>query len=554
MPVSDNRPFSKVIVIGAGFSGLAMACQLQRKLNCDDYTIYDRSAAPGGAWWANKYPGCAVDIPAVFYSLSFAPNPDFSKVFPPQAEILEYFNGVAKKFDVSRHIVSNTEWEGAYWQEKSKIWLVKLKDLLTGGIFYQECQVLVSAVGGLVNPNLFNLPGVETFQGDIIHTARWKENISFQQKDVIVVGNGCSAAQLVPAISNEAKSVTQFIRTPQHYLHNENIQVSDTWRFIFRHMPIALWILRVVVFLYLEGTAARFNMDANGIKARKASADRSEAYIKRTAPEKYWPLLIPKFEIGCKRRVFDTTKYIGCLQQDNIHLTDDPIVGVQPHSILTQSGQEHSADTILLATGFSLTQYDVELIGRDGRTREDHWDEYGYKEAYKSIAMSGFPNFFYILGPNSGKGHTSTIYSIENYVDLVVTAITPVIKEHSSFVEVKPDSERLYNERLHESITKTVFNTSCGSVSHFYNFFACLRKRVDQEMQYFIDQKSQKNWFIYPWSSFAMWYSTHWDRADDWVYDVSSPKLSNNMQSLTKFSSRPNLAKRNGCSELVSQH
>lgn len=207
MPVSDNRPFSKVIVIGAGFSGLATACQLQRKLNCDDYTIYDRSAAPGGAWWANKCqytcqdyvsisnmasdPGCAVDIPAVFYSLSFAPNPEFSRIFPPQAEILEYFNSVVKKYGVSRHIVPNTEWEGAYWQEKSKTWLVKLKDLLTGGIFYQECQVLVSAVGGLVNPNVFNVPGVDTFQGDIIHTARWKANASFQQKDVIVVGNGC---------------------------------------------------------------------------------------------------------------------------------------------------------------------------------------------------------------------------------------------------------------------------------------------------------------------------------------------------------------------------
>ncbi|KAJ5681952.1 uncharacterized protein N7477_001892 [Penicillium maclennaniae] len=197
------------------------------------------------------------------------------------------------------------------------------------------------------------------------------------------------------------------------------------------------------------------------MKTRTVSADSSEAYIKETAPEKYWPLL-PKFEIGCK------------------------------------SDQEYSADAILLATDFSLTQYDVELTGRDGRTLEDHWNEFGYKEAYKSIAMSGFPNFFYILGPNSGKGHTSTIYSIENHVDLVIKVITPVIKEQSSFVEVKADSERLYDEKLHASIAKTVFNDSCGS--------------------YFIDKKSRKNWFIYSWSSFAMWYSTHWDNADDWIY------------------------------------
>lgn len=132
-----------------------------------------------------------MDIPAVFYSLSFAPNPDFSKVYPPQAEILEYFNKVADKFDVSRHIVRNTEWEGAYWQDLTNSWLVKLKDLSTGQTFYHECKILISAVGALVNPNRFGIPGVETFEGDIVHTAAWKADLSLHQKDVVVVGNGC---------------------------------------------------------------------------------------------------------------------------------------------------------------------------------------------------------------------------------------------------------------------------------------------------------------------------------------------------------------------------
>ncbi|KAJ5045881.1 hypothetical protein NUH16_002704 [Penicillium rubens] len=302
----EKRISSKVLIIGAGFSGLATACQLRREHNCDDYVIYDRSSSPGGTWWANKYPGCAVDIPAVFYSLSFAPNPDFSKVYPPQAEILEYFNKVADKYDVSRRIVRNTEWEGAYWQDQTSSWLVKLKDLTTGQTFYHDCKILISAVGALVNPNRFDVPGVEDFEGDIVHTAAWKEDMSLRQKDVIVVGNGCSAAQLIPAIAEEARSITQFIR--------------------------------------------------------------------------------------------------------------------------------------LLATGFALTQYDVELVGRDGRTRSQHWDNFGYKEAYKSTAMSGFPNFFYVLGPNSGKGHTSAIYSIENYVNLVMKVIAPVIQDRCSFVEVKPDT------------------------------------------------------------------------------------------------------------------
>ncbi|OQE49726.1 hypothetical protein PENNAL_c0539G05955, partial [Penicillium nalgiovense] len=141
----------------------------------------------------------------------------------------------------------------------------------------------------------------------------------------------------------------------------------------------------------------------------------------------------------------------------------------------------------LLATGFALTQYDVELLGRDGRTRTQHWDNFGYKEAYKSTAMSGFPNFFYVLGPNSGKGHTSAIYSIENYVNLVMKMIAPVIQDRCSFVEVKPD-------------------TRAGV------------------WQYFIDYKTEKNWFIYPWNPFVMWYSTHWGNLDDWIYDVRPDK------------------------------
>ncbi|KAJ5182077.1 hypothetical protein N7449_012224, partial [Penicillium cf. viridicatum] len=386
-------------------------------------------------------PGCAVDIPAVFYSLSFAPNPDFSKVYPPQAEILEYFNKVADKFDVSRHIVRNTEWEGAYWQDLTNSWLVKSKDLSTGQTFYYEC--------------------VETFEGDIAHTAAWKADLSLHQKDVIVVSNGCSAAQLIPAIAKEAGSITQFIRTPQFYLQNENMQIDDKWKFIFRYVPGVLRLLRLIVILLLGSTAVRFNINYKGNKARNLSAERSKAYIQSTA------------------------------------LAPD----LRQHLISFDFYQEeYPADAILLATGFALTQYEVELVGRNGRTRDEHWGNFGYKEAYKSTAMSGFPNFFYALSPNSGKCHTSAIHCIENYVNLVIKVISPALQDRASFVEVKPDSEKEYNENLHEKIATTIFNNSCGS--------------------YFIDYKSQKNWFIYPWNSFVMWYSTHWGRSDDWTYDV----------------------------------
>jgi cation diffusion facilitator CzcD-associated flavoprotein CzcO len=212
--MATQKPHTPVIIIGAGFSGLITACQLQRKLNLTDYTIYERSNDYGGTWSANTCkcsksinlpisahlnshaqradPGCGVDIPAILYSISFLPNPSFSQLFPERAEILSYIRSVAKKFDLERHVRLNTGWEGATWQEDSKRWLVRLRDVKTGEKFEQECSVLLSCVGGLVNPQPCALNGVEDFKGRILHTAKWDEGVEWKGEDVVVVGNGCA--------------------------------------------------------------------------------------------------------------------------------------------------------------------------------------------------------------------------------------------------------------------------------------------------------------------------------------------------------------------------
>ncbi|OQD87623.1 hypothetical protein PENANT_c005G07881 [Penicillium antarcticum] len=475
---STSLPFVKIMVIGGGFSGLAMGCQLKTKLNCDDFVIYDRAAKGGGTWWANQYPGCGVDIPAVFYSLS-----------------------VADHFDVARHFVCHVDWEEAHWQEASSTWLVKLKDLSTGKIFQQQCSLLVSAVGGLTVPNKFQLDGIERFEGDIIHTAKWKNDLSMKNKNVVVIGNGSSASQLIPNIAQDAKSITQFIRTPQHYMPSQDMPIPQIWMTLFQYAPIILQILRAIVFLYLETSGPQFNLTKDGAKRRQSAHERSVHYVQSTAPEKYWELLIPKFDLGCKRRVFDNDKYIAILNRENVHLTDDPVVSLQRESVLTKSGQIHPADIIVLATGFALAQYDSKLIGRNGLSRAQHREKYGTFEAFKTVAMAGFPNFFYILGPHSGRGHTSTLLAVENFIDLIIQVAKPVIHNQASYVEVKESSERQYHQQIHAAIGKTVFSDQCSS--------------------WYIDKKTGKNWFSYPWSSFTMWYSTHLGDNTDWFYQVS---------------------------------
>ncbi|KAL2861236.1 flavin-containing monooxygenase [Aspergillus lucknowensis] len=495
--------YSQVVIIGAGFSGLTMACQLQNQLKEFDYTIYERSKEVGGTWSANKYPGCAVDIPAALYSLSFAPHPGFSKLCPSQAEVLDYFHEVAKRYRVLEHVACQTEWEGAVWQESSRTWSVRLRDLVSGRVFHHECKILISAVGALVNPNSFDLPGVDSFCGEIVHTARWRDGLSLRKKDVVVVGNGASAAQLIPAVIHETKSITQFIRTPQYYVPNDNFDISAFWKAVFRWIPGFLLLFRFLIFVYLETAMAMIGLGQQGSRSRLVASSKSKAYMTGSAPEKYWPLLVPEYEIGCKRRVFDKAKYIPCLQNDRLLLTNDPIVAIQESSVLTQSGKAYPADTIVLATGFSLTHWDVDVRGRGNRSREEHWKEFGCIEAYQSIAMNGFPNFFYLLGPNSGRAHTSTLFAIENHTHLILRVVRPILEGRASSVEVKRESEVRYNQQLQSAIEKTVFTDSCGT--------------------YFNDSRTGRNWFIYPWSSFQLWYSTHWAGLDDWSYEATAP-------------------------------
>ncbi|KAL3443415.1 hypothetical protein BJX65DRAFT_199635 [Aspergillus insuetus] len=496
-----SRPPCRVIIIGGGISGIAMACRLKRDYNLDNYHIYDRQAGLGGTWWANTYPGCAVDIPGFCYSYSFAPNPDFTQMFPPQAEILGYLSDVVKQYHIEQHFTGNVEWTGATWSDTTQTWFVSFQDIQTKQAFTQECQILISAVGGLVNPQELKLPGAETFQGEIIHTARWKKGVDLTNKHVAVIGNGASAAQLVPAIVHQAKSVTQFMRSPHHIVDATNHQISPEWRDAFRRIPLLLYLIRFLLFLYMEITWFRFQNNRLGEMGRKSVENQSRKYVQDTAPASYWDLLIPKYEFGCRRRIFDRG-YLSSLNEPNMRLTDDSIVEIKSNSVITRSGEEIHVDAILLANGFALTHYEVPVQGRNGKTREQHWNEYGHKATFKSIAMHGFPNFFYILGPNSGRLYTSTIQIIESEVELVLKAIQPILHHQAASVDVRADKEREYDVQLHEAIDKTVHSSLCGS--------------------YFIDKSTDKNWFVYPWNSFQLWFSTYWAPASDWEYKLKA--------------------------------
>ncbi|KAJ5177692.1 FAD/NAD(P)-binding domain-containing protein [Penicillium coprophilum] len=518
-----SKPPSSVIIIGGGFSGLAMACQLQRTLDLDDYVIYDRNSGIGGTWWANT---CSFIPPPEFSLCLSSANRDLCAMeqiqdvelmFRGFAIVFHYMHRVASHYGVSDHFTGNTEWEGADWQDEKQLWLVRLKDLQTGDQFTQECRILISGVGALVNPRTMDVEGSETFQGSIIHTAQWQHSVDLRDKHVsgeYSDSSIASALQLVPEIAKEAKSVTQFMRSPQHLVESSNYAISPFWRFMFRYFPITLYLARFVMFIYMEESFLHSQPSRPGRLSRANSERQSREYVQRTAPKKYWDLLTPTFDFGCRvgistsllsactetilqRRIFDRA-YAASLHQDNLTLTNDPIVKIKPTAIVTGSKEEVYTDVIVLATGFDLSQYDIEIKGRHGKTREQHWQEAEGKATFKTVAMSGFPNFFYILGPNSGRIYTSTLAMIESQVDLVINAIRPIILRHASSVEVRTGRDKQYQDSLNHALDNTIYNRSCSG--------------------YFFDEGTGKNWFIYPWDSVHLWWEMYWNAEAGWEY------------------------------------
>ena len=237
-------------------------------------------------------------------------------------------------------------WDGATWQEGTKTWIVRLHNVQTGEAFNQECNVVISAVGGLVNPNPCTIPGLDTFQGSVAHTARWRKDIIVDDKNVVVIGNGCSASQLVPVIASKAKNVYQFFRSSQYYFPRDNFTFHPVVKWAFRYIPFLLTFFRYLLFNLLELDFIQFQTDDRGNRRRQKAKQISEKYVEKTAPKEYWDLLKPTYEVGCKRRVYDPG-YLESLHRDNVHITKDPIIKIEPTEVVTKSGKHYPADVIV---------------------------------------------------------------------------------------------------------------------------------------------------------------------------------------------------------------
>ncbi|MCA9679593.1 MAG: NAD(P)/FAD-dependent oxidoreductase [Kofleriaceae bacterium] len=444
-----------IVIVGAGFGGLGMAIKL-KEAGFDDFTILDKDDGVGGTWRANHYPGAQCDVPSHLYSFSFEPNPRWSRTFPLQPELLAYLEHCADKYDLRRHLVTGAEVVGARFDEATGTWEVEVRD----GRRW-TARAVVAATGGLSRPKLPELPGRDDFRGPWFHSARWDHDVDLRGKTVAVIGTGASAIQVVPNIVDDVGRLLVFQRTPPWIVPHTDRPIGAREQALFARLPVTQKLARWSTYWQLEWRALAFTRATWMLKAAERLVARHLAA--QVADPALRARLRPTYSLGCKR-VLISDLYYPALQRPNCELVSDGIAAITPTGIRTVDGQERAVDVIVYCTGFAAAD-DVApypVYGRGGRRLDLEWRDGA--EAFLGTTVSGFPNMFTIVGPNTGLGHSSMVFMIESQVAYVMDALAQLRARRWKYVDVRPEAQDVFNQRLQTRLDRTVWNTGgCAS-------------------------------------------------------------------------------------------
>jgi cation diffusion facilitator CzcD-associated flavoprotein CzcO len=442
------------IVVGAGFTGIGAAIKLT-EANVDDFVILERADRVGGTWRDNTYPGAACDVPSLLYSYSFVKNSSWSRAYSPASEICDHIEDMVDRYDVRRKIRFGVEVVGLKFDERQGIWKINTTDRKK---FLARTVVLAS--GPLPDHKWPDIRGLDTYEGHKIHSARWDHDYDFTGKRVAVVGTGASAVQIVPELVKQAEFVKVFQRTPGWMLPRLDFETPAVTKAVFAKVPAVQEFTRQLLFWghELSATALVWDTPLTGLVARLGKAHlRSQVkdpWLRRQ--------LTPDFTPGCKRMLI-SSDYYPALQRDNCKLIEWPIATMSPVGIRTSDGVEHHLDCIVFATGYDvhLTGPPYPVTGIGGRSLADEWTSGA--QAYKSINANGYPNLFFMTGPNSGPGHNSLLVYVEGQIDYAVRGITTILNEDLRYLDVRADVQARYNDRIQKRLTKTTWMSGCSS-------------------------------------------------------------------------------------------
>jgi cation diffusion facilitator CzcD-associated flavoprotein CzcO len=442
-----------VAVVGGGFAGVGAVVML-RRAGYDDVTVFERGERVGGVWHHNTYPGAACDVPSHLYEYSFAPNPRWSRRYAPQAEIQAYLEDVARRHGVLDRIRTGIDVRSARWDGERATWVLET----SAGP--HEADVLVTACGQLTVPSVPPIPGLDSFAGPAFHTARWRHDVDLSGRRVAVVGTGCSAIQVVPAIQPEVESVTVYQRSPGWTIPKMDFAYSERAQRLFERFPALQRMDRAAVFGFMELGAAAMTNRRWLLRPFRAAA---RAQIARAIKDpELRAKVTPADEVGCKR-IMLTDEWYPALTRPNVELVADRIAEITPDAVRTADGVERPADVLVLATGFKTHGFvaPMDVTGASGASLADVWGR--VPRAYLGMSVPSFPNMFLLYGPNTNGGTGSVIYTIEAGVNHVIAALRELERADARRIEIDARAAEQFDRELRAALATTVWHTGCTS-------------------------------------------------------------------------------------------
>ncbi|MDE1942040.1 MAG: NAD(P)/FAD-dependent oxidoreductase [Betaproteobacteria bacterium] len=439
------------IIVGSGFSGLAMAGRLQRAGGWR-FLILEQDEAVGGTWRDNRYPGCACDVPSHLYSLSFAADHDWGRRYAGHQDIRLYLENVARRFGAQ--LRCNAAVTQAEFDEAQGLWLVTLAD---GSLLHT--RFLVAGLGPLNRPALPDFPGLSQFAGQTFHSMHWPQDFSCEGRRVAVVGTGASAIQIVPALARQSAQLTVFQRTAPWVVSKGDRPYSRFVRACLRRVPGLRFLYRAWLYASREIVGLAFLHPA---LMRLASRRVRRELGRHVSDPVLREQLTPHHPLGCKR-ILLSDDYYPALQQANVTLVTEPIARITPGGIVTADGREHAAEVLVFATGFRHAEvpHDPVIRGCGGKTLEQAWRE--RRVAYLGCAVAGFPNFFLLGGPNSGLGHNSVVFMLEAQAHWVLQALRTARRRQARTIALRPGSYQKTGREMARRSRTTVWESGCRS-------------------------------------------------------------------------------------------
>ncbi|KAI1121651.1 FAD/NAD(P)-binding domain-containing protein [Nemania abortiva] len=548
-----NERFVRIICIGAGASGICLAYKLKRSFSNFSLTVYDKNPGVGGTWYENRYPGCACDVPSHNYTYSFDPKPDWSSVYPGAKEIRSYFEDFVSRYQLGRFIHTSHLVKRAAWNEEEGEWEVEAQNLETNQVVKSACDILIHATGYLNKPAWPNVTGLGDFKGIKLHSASYDETVDLNGRNVLLIGSGASAVQILPTIQPIVRKVKIIIRTPPWVLV-PNISTETS---VFTPDQVEEFVKKPELLMTLRQENERF---MNGLfpiymkntvlqnQARVLLGSQTKDFLGQyDMAEKF----IPEFPVGCKRLIPSAFRFMRALKQANVGVVHSPASSFTSSGCITEDGEHHEADVIICATGFDTSYVPSYSVTASGLNLQTEWSQ--SIMGYMGVGVSNFPNTFTLLGPYTPVTNGPTLVAIEAQADYICSFIDRYQTEPIHSMSPRPSVCEEFKEQVAKAMEMLVWGDKCRNAHNNHKIGARVPTNWPGSTLHYLEAIREPRWddwdIKYRGNRFA-WMGngisqTDWDPTADLAYYIrqsdDGPHLSRKARNLAmaKTGSQP---------------